>query len=78
MTVLQSLASSGGKGLFGLVLQFQTVHQEEDAAGVLGAEKELDDCRSHQSLPGAGGHLKKKTVLAFLHRGLQRVDCFLW
>ncbi len=63
-----------GEGLLGLVLQFEAVHQEQHAAGVAGAEEQLDDGGGGQGLAGAGGHLEQEAVLAVLDRRLKAVD----
>ena len=71
---LQVGGQQSGESLLGLVLQFEAIHQKQDAPGVAGAEKELDDGGGGQCLAGAGGHLEQEAVFAFLDRGLQGVD----
>src|SRR5256885_865850 len=63
-----------GKGLLGLILQFESVDQEQDAPGVARAQEELDDGGGGQRLAGAGGHLEQKAVFTVLDRPLQGVD----
>ena len=62
------------ESLLGLIFQFEAVHQEENAAGVAGAQKQLDDGGGGEGLAGAGGHLEEEAVLAFLDRLLEGVD----
>jgi len=63
-----------GKRLLGLVFQLQAIHQKEDAPGVAGAQKQLDDGGGGEGLAGAGGHFEEKASLARFHSPLQRVD----
>ncbi len=65
-----------GEGLLRLIFQFQPIDQEQDAPGVAGAQKELDDGGGGQRLAGAGGHFEQEAVLAVPDRCLQRVDGF--
>jgi len=48
----------------GLVFELQAVDQEENAAGVAGAQEELDDRCSDERLTGAGGHFEKEAGIA--------------
>jgi hypothetical protein len=64
-----------------LVFQFQPVHQKEHAAGVAGAQEELDDGGGGERLAGAGGHFEQEAVFALaltaalhgVHDGLELV-----
>jgi len=58
----------------GLNLQFEPVHQEQDALGVARMQEELDDGGGDEGLSGAGGHLEQEAVLAFADCGLKAVD----
>jgi hypothetical protein len=62
------------KRLLGLVFQLQAIHQKEHAPGIAGAQEQLDDGGGGQGFAGAGGHLKQKSVFAFIHSALQRMD----
>ena len=54
----------GGEGFFGLVFEFEAVHEEEDASGVSGAQEELDDGGGGEGFAGAGGHFEEEAVFA--------------
>ena len=62
------------EGLLGLILQFEAIHQKEDAPGIAGTQEEFDDGGSGQGLAGAGGHFEEKTVMVLLYRPLQSVN----
>ncbi len=64
------------KRLLGLVFQFETVHQEEHASGVAGAQEELHHRGGGERLAGARRHLEQEAVLAVPHGGLELVDGF--
>ena len=49
----------------GLILQLDTVHEEEDAGRVGGPDEEFGDGRAQEGLARAGGHFKEKAVFAF-------------
>jgi hypothetical protein len=57
-----------------LILQFEAIHEKQDAPSIAGTQEDLDDGGSCQRFAGAGGHLKKEAVFAFLDRPLQSVD----
>ncbi len=60
-----------------LVFEFEPVHEEDDAAGVAGAEEELDDGGGGEGLAGARGHFEQKAVAAFPDGLLNGIDGFL-
>ena len=70
--VIGQVGDEGTPG--GLVLQFQPVDQEENAGGVAGTQKQLDDRGGDQGLAGAGGHLEQEPVAALPHGLLQGVN----
>ena len=57
-----------------LRLQLQPVHQEERAAGVAGAQEQLDRGGGGERLARARGHLEEEAVGAVARRALQGVD----
>ncbi len=59
------------EGFFGLVFQFEAIHQKQHAPGISGTQEELDDGGGGECFSGAGGHLEQEAVFAFLHRLLQ-------
>ena len=65
------------EGFQRLVFEFQAVHEEEHAAGIAGAEEELDDGGGDERLAGAGGHFEEEAVVALGDGLLDRVDGLL-
>jgi len=62
------------ESLGGLIFEFETVDEKEHAAGVAGAEEELDHRSGNQGFAGTGGHLEEEAVLALPDGALDRLD----
>ena len=67
-------AEQRGEDFAGLLLQFQPVHQEQDAPRIARAQEQLDDRGRGERLAGAGRHLEQEAVVPLGDRALDRVD----